>query len=158
MDALDDVLRVISSLNEAGVDYVVVGGVALNIHGLVRATEDLDVFVRPDPENIERLRLALKAVWADPEIDQITADDLCGDYPAVRYGPPQGELYLDILTRLGEATRYSDLQVQEKEIEGVLVRVATPRTLYRMKRDTVRPIDKADAMALRSAFDLGEDD
>ena len=157
MDALDDALRVIASLNEAGVDYVVVGGVALNLHGLVRATEDLDVFVRPDPENIERLRRALKAVWADPEIDQITAEDLCGDYPAVRYGPPEGSLYLDILTRLGEATLFADLEFQEKEVEGVRVRVATPKTLYRMKRDTVRPIDKADALALRSAFDIDDE-
>lgn len=158
MDALDDALRVIASLNEGGVDYIVVGGVALNVHGLVRATEDLDIFVRPDPENIERLRQALRTVWADPDIDQITAEDLCGDYPAVRYGPPEGTLYLDILTRLGEATHFSDLQAEEKEIEGVRVRVATPRSLYRMKRDTVRPIDRADAMALHSAFDLGEDD
>jgi hypothetical protein len=30
-------------------------------------------------------------------------------YPAVRYGPPHGTLYLDILTRLGEATAYADL-------------------------------------------------
>jgi hypothetical protein len=97
---------------------VVVGGVALNILGLVRATEDLDLFVRPDPDNIHRLRVALKAVWADPDIDQITAEDLCGDYPAIRYGPPEGTLYLDILTRLGEATSYSDLQFQEKEVEG----------------------------------------
>jgi Nucleotidyl transferase AbiEii toxin, Type IV TA system len=158
VDALDDALRVIASLNDAGVDYVVVGGVALNLHGLVRATEDLDLFVRPDPDNIARLRRALKAVWADPDIDQITAEDLCGAYPAVRYGPPEGTLYLDILTRLGEATYFADLQFQEKEIEGVRVRVATPETLYRMKKDTVRPIDKADAMALRSAFNLGEDD
>jgi hypothetical protein len=158
VDALDDALRVIASLNDAGVDYVVVGGVALNILGLVRATEDLDVFVRPDPANIQRLRVALKAVWADPDIDQITAEDLCGDYPAVRYGPPQGTLYLDILTRLGEATTYSDLQVQEKEIEGVRVRVATPETLYRMKRNTVRPIDRADAAALRSVFHLTEEE
>lgn len=147
----------IASLNEARVDYVVIGGVALNLHGLVRATEDLDLFVRPDPDNIERLRRALKAVWADPDIDQITAEDLCGDYPAVRYGPPEGTLYLDILTRLGEATRYADLQFEEKKIEGVHVRVATPQTLYRMKRDTVGPIDQADALALRSAFDLEED-
>ncbi len=158
MEALDDALRVIASLNEHGVDYVVVGGVALNVHGLVRATEDLDLFVRPDPANIERLRSALRAVWSDPEIDQITAEDLCGDYPAVRYGPPEGTLYLDILTRLGEATRYSDLEFQEKEIEEVRVRVATPKTLYRMKKDTVRPIDRADALALRAAFELGEDD
>ncbi len=158
MDALDDALRVIASLNEARVDYVIVGGVALNVHGLVRATEDLDVFVRPEPENIERLRSALRAVWADPEIDKITADDLCGDYPAVRYGPPQGTLYLDILTRLGEATIFSDLEAEEKEIEGVRIRVATPKTLYRMKRNTVRPIDYSDAQALRAAFDLGEEE
>jgi hypothetical protein len=156
VDLLDDALRVIASLNEAGVDYVVVGGVALNLHGLVRATEDLDVFVRPDPANVERLRDALKRVWDDPSIDEITAEDLCGDYPAVRYGPPEGELYLDILTRLGEATQFTDLEVEEKDVEGLVVRVATPRSLYRMKRGTVRAIDRADADALRAAFDVGD--
>lgn len=158
MDALDDALRVIASLNDADVDYVLVGGAALNVHGLVRATEDLDVFVRPDPENIARLRRALKAVWSDPDIDQITAEDLCGDYPTVRYGPPEGTLYLDILTRLGEATLYSDLESEDKTIQGVRVRVATPRTLYRMKKDTVRPIDHADAQALRYAFGLEDEE
>jgi len=154
VDALDDALRVIASLNEAGVDYVVIGGVAMNLHGLVRATEDLDVFIRPDAENVERLRRALRALWTDPSIEEITAEDLCGEYPAVRYGPPEGTLYLDILTRLGEATRFNDLEAEDREADGVRVRVATPRTLYRMKRDTVRPIDHADAAALRAAFGL----
>lgn len=158
MDVLDDALRVIASLNAAGVEYVVVGGVALNLHGLIRATEDLDVFVRPDAANIERLRHALRAVWDDPSIDEITAEDLCGDYPAVRYGPPEGTLYLDILTRLGAATAFADLEVEHKEVEGVRICLATPRTLYRMKRDTVRPIDHADAAALRAAFDLSDED
>lgn len=156
MDAFDDALRVIASLAEAGVEYVVIGGVAMNLHGLARATEDLDVFIRPDPANVERLRAALRAVWDDPSIDEITAEDLCGDYPAVRYGPPTGDFYLDILTRLGEATSYEDLEIQEKDVEGVSVRVASPRTLYRMERSTVRPIDHADAAALRVAFDLDE--
>jgi len=156
-DSLDDALRVIASLNEARVDYVVIGGIAVNLHGLVRATEDLDISVRPDPENVERLRAALRNVWDDPSIDEITADDLCGEYPAVRYGPPEGELYLDILTRLGEVTAYSDLEVEEKDVGGLVVRVATPRTLYRMKRDTVRPIDRADAEALRTVFHLDEE-
>lgn len=157
MEALEDVLRVIAELNRAAVDYVVVGGVALNVHGLVRATEDLDIFVRPDATNIDKLRAALRAVWNDPEIDKITADDLCGDYPTVRYGPPQGTLYLDILTRLGEATAFADLESEEKYVAGVAVRVATPRTLYRMKRGTVRPIDHADAAALRIAFKLEDE-
>jgi hypothetical protein len=158
VDALDDVLRVIQSLNEAGVDYVVVGGVALNVHGLVRATEDLDLFVRPEPDNIARLRQALKAVWSDPDIEQITSADLCGEYPAVRYGPPEGTLYLDILTRLGEKTLFSDLEAEDKELAGIRIRVATPRTLYRMKKDTVRAIDRSDALALRGAFDLEDEE
>jgi hypothetical protein len=52
---------VIARLNEAGVECVVVGGVALHLHGPIRATEDLDVFVRPEPANIERLRAAQKS-------------------------------------------------------------------------------------------------
>jgi hypothetical protein len=157
MDALDDVLRVVQSLNEAQVDYVVVGGVAINIHGLVRATEDLDIFIRPDADNVARLRAALKRVWDDPDIDQITAEDLLGDYPAVRYGPPEGTLYVDIITRLGEQTAFADLEAQEKVVDGVAITVATPKTLYRMKRDTVRPIDHSDASALRSVFNIEDD-
>jgi len=157
MQGFDEILSVISSLNREGVDYVIVGGVALNFHGLVRATQYLDLFVRPDPANIESLRRALTAVWDDPDIDQITADDLCGEYPAVRYGPPSGTLYLDILTRLGEATRFIDLEAEIVEVEGVPARIATARTLYRMKKDTVRPIDRADAEALRLAFNLNDE-
>lgn len=39
----------------------------------------------------------------DPSIDEITAEDLLGDYPAVQYIPPEGAFRLDIPTRLGEA-------------------------------------------------------
>jgi len=156
-DLFDQSLRVIDSLERAGVEYAVIGGVALNIHGLVRATEDLDLFVRPSPENIGKLRVALREVWDDPEIDQITAEDLCGEYPAVRYGPPDGGLYLDILTRIGEKASFEDLEVETRDIEGTTVHVASPRTLYWLKRDTVRPIDKADALALARAFDLEDE-
>ena len=158
VDALDDALRVIASFNQAEVDYVVVGGVALNVHGLVRATEDLDVFVRPEPENIHRLREALKAVWDDPDIDQITSEDLCGDYPTVRYGPPEGTLYLDILTRLGEVARYEDLEIEHRVIDGVSVRLASAASLYHLKKATVRPIDRLDAEILRERFDLNDED
>jgi len=42
-------------------------------------------------------------------------------------------------------------------IEGVRVRVATPRMLYRMKKDTVRPQDRLDAEVLRERFSLTEE-
>jgi hypothetical protein len=157
VDAFDDALKVVDAFNAEGVEYVVVSGFALNVHGLVRATEDLDVFIRPDVENVARLRKALHRVWNDADIEQITAEDLCGDYPAVRYGPPEGTLYLDILTRLGEATAYADFEAEDKTIAGIRVRVATPRALFRMKRSTVHPLDHADAAALRAAFNLDEE-
>ncbi len=157
-DLLDKTLEVIARLNDEDVAYAVIGGVALNLHGLVRATVDLDLFVRAERDNIAALRRALRRVWDDQEIDQITAEDLCGEYPAVRYGPPDGSLPLDILTRLGEFARYEDLEIELIEIEGQEVRVATPKTLLWLKANTVRPQDHADAAALRAMFDLENED
>jgi predicted nucleotidyltransferase len=149
---LDEALKVLASLEKEGVDYVLVGGAALTVHGLVRATEDLDLFIRPTAENVERLRKALRSVYQDPNVDEISTEDLLGDYPAVRYYPPQGELFLDILTRLGEFATFESLEVQEVEWEGVRVKVASPKTLYWMKKDTVRSIDRLDAERLQKVF------
>lgn len=142
---------VFRALAEKQVAYAVFGGVALGLHGLSRATADLDIFVAPDPVNIERLKSALRAVFDDPSIDEISADDLCGDYPAVRYGPPDG-FGFDILTRLGEAFRYSDLEIEVKTFGDVEARVVTARTLWQMKKGTVRPVDRVDAHALADRF------
>ena len=152
-----DVLkRVLAALEARGVRYAVFGAVALTIHGLARATEDLDLFLEPDASNIERLRMALHDAIDDPDIDDITAEDLLGDYPAVQYVPPGGAFRIDILTRLGEVYRFSDLETERVPYDDLTLTVVTPRMLYHMKRDTVRPKDKVDAAALRLRFDLGE--
>lgn len=153
---LDDVMKVLASFEKESVEYILVGGVAVNFHGLIRATEDLDIFVRPTVENVARLRKALRSVYDDPSIDEISEVDLAGDYPAIRYYPPSGDLFLDIMSRLGEFARYEDLEAQEIDSGGVKVRVATPRTLYWLKKDTVRDIDRFDAEALRLKFGLEE--
>ena len=67
------------------------------------------------------------------------------------------DFYVDILSRLGTAFRYDDLDFAEVEVEGVPVRLATPETLIELKRDTVRPIDKDDAARLRDHLGLRED-
>jgi len=149
----DAVMRLLAALEAERVDYAVIGGVALNFHGIARATEDVDVFVAPSDENVARLRRALHAVYHDASIDDISAADLCGDYPAVRYVPPVGPP-MDILTRLGEAFRFDDLERERYDVDGLEVSVVTPRTLYRMKRATVRPLDHADAARLAAAFAL----
>jgi hypothetical protein len=153
----DPAIRVLEALEREGVRYAVFGAVAINIHGLARSTEDLDIFIAPERRNVEALKQALRSVFADPEIEEITADDLLGDYPAVQYAPPEGAFHIDILTRLGEAFRYEDLETQRMPFEGLMVTVVTPRTLYRMKKDTVRVKDRVDADALRRKFNLEGD-
>jgi hypothetical protein len=90
--------------------------------------------------------------WATVE-----EDDMIGDYPSVRYGPPDDDLYVDFVSRLGEAFSYDDLESEVHEVEGVPIRVATPATLVKMKRDTVRFKDREDASRLMAKFNLTED-
>jgi acylphosphatase len=73
-------------VDREGVEYILIGAAAMGVHGVIRATEDLDIFLRADRENVERLRRALHVAYgADSNIDEISADDFLGDYPAVRY-------------------------------------------------------------------------
>jgi len=148
------VARVLHALHAAGVRYKVIGGVALNLRGLARATEDLDLFIEADDDNVARLQMALHAVFDDASIDEIAAADLRGDYPAIQYVPPTEGFHIDLVARLGEAFSFSDIEVDEVMVEGVPVPVASPRMLYRMKKDTVRPQDQADAARLRQKFKL----
>ena len=154
----DELLRVLRAFDAAGLEYVLIGATAMGLHGVIRATEDVDLFVRATPENVDRLRTALRdAYGGDPQIDEIATADLLGDYPAVRYYPPSGDLFFDVMTRLGDSATFDTVDAEVKEIDGIRIRVATPAALYRLKRGTVRAIDPQDAEALRQRFGLGEE-
>lgn len=154
----DEILRVLRAFETSGLEYVLIGATAMGFHGIVRATEDVDLVIRATPENVERLRVALRESYDhDPHIEQITAEDLLGSYPAVRYYPPTGDLYLDVLTRLGDAARFETIEGEIKILEGTPVRVATPAALYRLKQGTLRSKDHQDAAALRERFNLKDE-
>jgi predicted nucleotidyltransferase len=157
MEYFDRFLTLLAALDREQVEYILIGGVAVNLHGIIRHTEDIDLFVRPEPENVERLKRALRAVWDDPAIEEISADDLAGNYSTIRYGPPGDDFYVDILSSIGTAFRYDDLEFTKIEVDGVPVRLATPETLVEMKRDTVRLRDKDDVARLRDHLHLEED-
>jgi hypothetical protein len=154
----DEVMRVLREFELAGLEYVLIGAAAMGFHGLVRATQDLDLFIRATPENIEKLRAGLRAAYeSDPQIDEISSADLLGEYPTVRYVPPTGDLYFDVMTRLGEVATFETIAVEVKEVDGTHVRVATPAALYRLKKGTVRQQDHVDAAALRERFGLKDE-
>lgn len=153
----DDSKRVLRAFEQHQVRYAIFGGAALNFHGLARFTEDIDIFIEPTEDNIDRLKNALETVFHDPEISNITATDLLGDYPAVQYIPPDGGFHLDLVTRLGEAFAYSDIEIIRVAFDDLTISVVSPRTLYQMKRATVRLKDRADAQLLKERFNLEDD-
>jgi predicted nucleotidyltransferase len=62
-----DIEGLLRSLNAHSVDYVLIGATAFPVHGYARATLDVDVFIRPTPENAQRVRRALVAFGYDLE-------------------------------------------------------------------------------------------
>jgi hypothetical protein len=135
-------LSLLQALSDAEVRYVLIGGLALNLHGLVRATEDVDLLVDPSEQNLERLRRALRSIYDDPNIGLIAASDLQSRYPVIRYIPPEGGPPVYLIARLGTAFAFHDVEWLLLDLDGVPVRVATAESLYAMKHRTVRERDQ----------------
>lgn len=130
-------------LNRAEVKYVVVGGFAVALHGVVRATKDVDILVDPSVENVGKALRALEGLaWGiSRELDasEVAARPITviGDDPRV-----------DLLT-LAWSVRYADAapSAQKAEIDGVQIPFVDLETLIRSKQ-TGRFQDKADVESL----------
>jgi predicted nucleotidyltransferase len=150
-------IELFRALDREGVRYALIGAVALGVLGLPRATQDVDLFIEPSSENIDRLKRALQAVFQDPKVDEIAAEDLLGDYAVVRYFPESADFGIDLVTRIGDAFRFEDLETQRGEFEGVPVVAVSAKTLWNMKRHTLRLQDRADAARIAERFGLKEE-
>jgi hypothetical protein len=63
VDQFKEFIEVFKALGRQKVDYVLIGGVAVILHGMERLTRDIDIIVKMSPENIENLRKALHTVF-----------------------------------------------------------------------------------------------
>jgi len=138
-----DLIALCRSLNKEGARYLVVGGFAINHHGFIRATEDIDILVDVDPENQRRVKKALE-ILPDRAILELGDDDL-RDYTVVRVSD---DILVDVMTAacgidFEEASGF----VEIAHIEGVPIPFATPQLLLRMKQ-TYRENDIADRIFL----------
>jgi hypothetical protein len=68
--------RLLSALQDAGVELVIVGGFALAAHGYVRGTQDIDVVPDPSHTNLERLARALDVLGAEIDIGDLAPEEL----------------------------------------------------------------------------------
>lgn len=138
--------EVIDALEKEGVDYILIGGFAMVLYGMPRATQDLDIFIKNREENVEKLRTALFQLFGDKSAFEITQLEL-NEYSVMRYGTDRG-FYIDILSKLGDAFFFEDLKYEETVIDGHAVKIATIETLYKLKEKTLRAIDKTDLFFL----------
>jgi hypothetical protein len=137
----------LESLNASGADYVVVGGIALAHHGVVRYTGDIDVLIQATPDNAQRVLAALKAFGFASV--KLTAADLCAPNRVVQLGFPPGRI--DILTSIdGLAWNEVAGDAVRGDYAGVPVRFISREHLMRNKRASGRPQDLADLDRLDS--------
>lgn len=123
LDALPDDLRdLLVALADAEVEFVVVGGWAMAAHGRPRATEDLDVFVRPSPENARRVISALVAFGAPVAAHGVTAELFRGAGCGYRFGvkPNLVELF-NVISGVDFETARSGANVVELDGRGIPV-------------------------------------
>jgi hypothetical protein len=91
-----DFRDLLSAFNAQGVEYLVVGAHALAAHGHVRATKDLDVWVRPDAANARRVMAALKSFGAP--LQDVDEKDFAEPGLIFQIGVPP--LRVDVLTSI----------------------------------------------------------
>jgi predicted nucleotidyltransferase len=146
IDQFDNFMKVLKALDKEQVEYILVGGVAVILHGIERLTRDIDIFVKMNETNICRLRKALHSIFEDESIDEITLEELY-KYAVIRFGTPDG-FYIDLMARLGETAVYEDLEYEIIRYQNTKIKIATPETLYDLKKETLRHKDRFDAAYL----------
>ena len=147
----DNFIELMSSFEKNEVEYVLIGGLAINLHGFNRNTQDIDLFVNSTEENINKLKKSLFQVFEDDDIDEISIEEL-NKFPVIRYGSSSG-IQIDLIVKLGEVFCYSDLSIDIKEIDGIKIRYANLKTLYKLKEKTYREIDQLDLKFIKSKLD-----
>lgn len=141
----DDFVEMLSALSDAGADFLIVGAHALSAHGVVRATGDLDIWVRPARDNATRVWNALTAFGAS--LDQLTETELAEPELVFQIGLPPRRI--DLLTSITGVT-FDDAWQRRilVQIGAMQVPVLDRETLIRNKLATGRPRDLADVSEL----------
>jgi hypothetical protein len=147
-----DAERILDALAEYAVEYVVVGGLAVQTHGHMRTTFDLDVFPRPEPANLARLANALNALGArvlNPGSEGLAIDAAMLPRAAMwQFATRHGAI--DVLHDAPGAPAYDELRGRALEIGlgDKRIAVAGRDDLINMKRASARPVDLDDLAAL----------
>src|SRR6476620_10718625 len=125
--------KLLALLAEGGVEFILVGGIAVSLHGSARLTEDVDILIHATPENIDRL-LSCLAGYGEGFARELTSEDFGDEEGAVRIVEETEHAQLDVFTRMG-GLRYDDLarDAEQFRIGGRVVYYASKPALMQLK-------------------------
>lgn len=138
----------LAALLEARVRFLVVGAHALAVHGVTRATEDLDVWVEPSAENAARVWRAFGAFGAPAQALGITPDDLTDDDVVVQFGLPPHRI--DVMTGVSGLSSFAEAWEARvvRSVGALEIPFIGRDALIRNKRASGRHKDLGDVEAL----------
>jgi len=142
-----DFRELLLEFNAASVEYLVVGAYALAVYGHVRATKDLDVWIKPDSENADKVIAALTSFGAP--LNDLSPEDLINPDTVFQIGIDP--LRIDLLTAIdgvGFAEAWKDRF--ETRFADVPVNLISRAHLIKKKLSTNRLQDRADVEQLRA--------
>jgi len=137
--------KLLVQLAGAGVDFAVVGGVAVSLNGFVRATDDLDIIVQESPENIRRL-LGCLAQWGEGWARELKLEDFVPQEGSVRV---MEDFDLDIFTRMrGRSLEDFRPRLRYLAVEALRIPYLAAADLIFLKKGSWREKDQLDVGAL----------
>ena len=143
----EDYLDLLRAFVRERVAFLIVGAHALAVHGVPRATGDLDLLVRPDPPNAERVITALRSFGAPLATHGVSAADFAR--PGMVYQIGVAPRRIDVLTAIsGVSFEEAWAGHTQAELQGLRLPVLGRAALLRNKRAAGRTKDLADAEQL----------
>jgi hypothetical protein len=148
----DDFRDLLAAFSSAGVAFVIVGAHAMAVHGVPRATGDLDVMVRPTADNALRVLAALRAFGAPIAAHGVTADDFSREGTVYQMGVPPRRI--DILTAISGVS-FEDVWRDRASatVDGLTLDFIGRSTLIANKRAAARDKDLVDVRLLEAALE-----
>ena len=149
----EDYRDILQSLSDEGVDFILVGAYALASHGYPRATMDIDLWIRPAPDNAEKVYRAL-AKFGTP-MDAVSVSDFSKEGTIFQIGVAPRRI--DIITQIS-GVNYAEAfeSANSAEVGGLTIKILSAEHLIRNKLATGRLKDIDDAENLRRQINTKE--
>jgi hypothetical protein len=141
--------QLLGLLAEAGIRFVVVGGIAVTLQGYVRLTEDVDLLVDAEPSNLSSL-LELLGAYGEGFACELSLEDFTDEEGAIRIVEETEQCQIDLFTRISGRT-YGDVVVDADAfpLRGKMIRYASKESLIAWKESSAREKDRLDVLALK---------